>query len=93
LSSGVGQNVVESGVSLCGSKSYDTLMCRSVRRAVEGLSRLEAHGHGSFARQVNDLLETRATGATRDQHPVERASGTQRFAHGMNACQQAALRA
>ena len=44
--------------------------------AVEGFTRLEAHRHRMLARQIDDLLKTRATRSTSDQQAVERTSGT-----------------
>lgn len=87
---GAGDDIFEPNVALRGSEGHDTLVRRAIRGTVERLARLEAHGDGTLASQVDDLLKTGATGSARDQHAVERAAGAQRFLDGVDAGEQAA---
>jgi len=90
LDSGSGHHILQFGVALHGTEGHDALVRGTVRRAIEGLTRLEAHRHGMLARQIDDLLKPRATRSTGDQQAIERTSGTQGFAHRMNAGQKTA---
>lgn len=84
------QYVFELGVALRGSKRDDALVGGAVGCTVKRLARLKTHGHSPLARQVDDLLESRTSGASRNQNAVERTRGAQSLAYGMNAGQQTA---
>jgi hypothetical protein len=85
-----GDDILQFGIALHGTEGHHTLVRGAVRRTVEGLSGLEADRHGMFARQIDDFLKTRPARSTSDQKSVERTSGSQGFAHGMNAGQKTA---
>ena len=88
--SGSREHVVEFGIALRGSEGHDALVRGPVRSAIERLAWLEAHRHGTVPGQIDDLLQTRATGSPSDQQAVERASGAQGLAHWMDTGQKAA---
>jgi hypothetical protein len=90
LGSSSGQHIVEFDIALHGSEGHHALVRGAMGGAVERVSRFKAQRHGTFTRQIDDLLKTRTARSTRDQKPIERASGAQSFAYRMNAGQQAA---
>jgi len=90
LDSGSRENFVELGIALGGSEGQDPLVRGAVRGAVECLARLKAYRHGTFAGQIDDLLNTRSTGSASDQNAVERPRGAQRFPYRVETGQEAA---
>jgi hypothetical protein len=78
--------LVEIRVPVNGAKRNDALMLhRAGGGAIQGLAGLKAQRDRALTRQVNDFLQTIASGAACDQHPIEGAPGAQCFANRMDS--------
>ena len=82
---GARQHLIQRLIMMGRAHGDHSLMIRTGAEAIQRILRLEAQGNGVLARQIDDLLNARTPGSARDQDPVQRAPGPQRFAHRMHA--------
>jgi hypothetical protein len=53
----------------------------AIGSAIQSFTRLKPQWDGALARQIDDFLKALATGATRDQHPIDGPAGAQSLAY------------
>jgi hypothetical protein len=84
-SSGYGLIVL---VLCCGAVCDDALVGLPVGGSFESGALLKSYGHSALAAKIDNLLNSGAAGAARDENAVERMASLQRLSNRMNANQQ-----